>query len=263
MKTTLLNSLLLAVIIAFTAGTSNLISQTSGTFNFTVTTTSTGGYSPSHLIAIWIENNSTTFIKTKIKYASPSNYDHLATWVAKSGQNVTDAITGATLTQHGTLTFLWDGTDISGTLVPDGTYNVWLEMAWASSLTTGKTVNNYALTKGPALFNSNPANTANFLSLGLTWTPSTTPVENTLENEDIKVFPNPTKGILNLEFKQPADLRIITVYNEAGVLVYNEEVKNSPAGLKVFNFTGLSKGAYFMRLHTSNKDLMFRFIRVQ
>jgi len=61
----------------FTTGT--MFSQTAGTLSFSVTTTSTGGYSPSNLLAIWIENNSTAFIKTKIRYAGPDDLDHLQT----------------------------------------------------------------------------------------------------------------------------------------------------------------------------------------
>jgi hypothetical protein len=246
-----------------TAGGDSAYSQTTGTFSFTVTTTSTGGFSPEHLIAIWIENNGATFIKTKMKYGSSGNNDHLGTWVSKSGLNVVDAITGATLTSHGTLSFLWNGTNVAGTLVPDGTYNVWLEMAWASSLTTGKTVNNYAFTKGPVLFTSNPPNTANFLSLGLTWTPSSTPVEPVLENGDIKVYPNPTSGILNIEFKKAADVRLISVINEAGNKVFEEKTENSPVGLKTFDFSNLAPGPYFMVLHTFNNDITFMFVRTK
>jgi hypothetical protein len=58
--------LLLAIsLFLFIAGPVSIYGQTPGTFNFTVTTTSTGGYSPRHLIAIWIENSSAAFIRQK------------------------------------------------------------------------------------------------------------------------------------------------------------------------------------------------------
>jgi len=240
-----------------------LLSQTPGTFNFSVTTTSTGGYSPSHLLAIWIENNSASFIKTKIKYSSSSNLDHLATWNTKSGGNVVDAVTGSTLTSHGTISFLWNGTNVAGSLVPDGDYNVWLEMAWASSLTTGKTVNSYPFTKGPNIFSSTPANTANFLSMNLSWTPSgTTGVDGALESDDIRVFPNPTTGLLKIEFKKTYESCIVNIINEAGMLVFDERISESVSGLKTFDLSSLSPGAYYVTLHTPDKDITFTVIRI-
>ncbi len=81
------------------------------------------------------------------------------------------------------------------------------------------------------------------------------------QSAELKIYPNPTSGVLNLEFKQSAEFRHIRVINEAGAQVYNEELENSPSGLKTFDFSNLSPGAYFMTLHTLNKDLTFMFIR--
>ncbi len=127
----LLTNLRLVVLILFLVVSADLLSQTTGTLSFSVTTTSSGGFSPEHFLAIWIENNSGTFIKTKVRYTNSGDLDHMQTWVTKSGQNVVDAITGSTLTTHGTVTFLWNGTNVAGSVVPDGSYFVWLEMAWA------------------------------------------------------------------------------------------------------------------------------------
>ena len=148
------------------------MSQTSGTLIYSMNTTSTSGYSPKHLVAIWIENSSGTFIKTKMKYSSSSNYDHLATWTGKSAKNLVDAVSGATLTSHGKLTFTWDGTDVSGSQVADGTYYVWVEMAWASSLTTGKIVTSFPFTKGTSTDHRAPADMTNFTAITLDWTPA-------------------------------------------------------------------------------------------
>jgi hypothetical protein len=239
------------------------IAQTTGTLSFSVTTTSTGGYTPSHLLAIWIENGSTSFVKTKIKYAGNGDLDHMQTWVTKSGQNVVDAVTGPTLTSHGTITFLWNGTNTSGTLVPDGSYFVWLEMAWASNLTTGKTVNSFQFTKGASVFHSNPANTANLLSMSVDWTPSSSGVDGELENKSIKVYPNPTSGLLNIEFKIPHDETLLSVIDESGKVVYNESLTNVPVGLKTLDLTGIPSGSYFCRLRFRNDEIVFRVMVVK
>jgi hypothetical protein len=165
--TLVLISISLLIIISPTA-----FSQTTGTLTFSMVTTASGGYSPKHLVAIWIENSSGTFIKTKVKYASTSNYDHLGNWTGKSSQNTVDATTGATLTSHGTVSLNWNGTNVAGTQVPDGTYNIWVEMAWASSLTTGKTTTSFAFTKGTSAVHLTPASTTNFSSITIDWVPA-------------------------------------------------------------------------------------------
>lgn len=239
--------------------------QTTGTFDFSVTTTSTGGFSPSHLLAIWIQNNNVSgssagFVKTKIKYCSNGNLDHLQTWVNSSGQDVTDATTGATLTSHGTITFLWNGTDVSGTLISDGTYYTWLEMAWAQDLTTGKTVNSYSFTKGPSLFQSSPANTANFLSLSLTWTPLTTGIKGILENPDVKVYPNPTSGQLYIDFKHPEKECSVNIFNADGVIRFQKKISDLHSGPETFDLSLLPSGTYYCTLHFPGKDIVFTVI---
>jgi len=251
------------LIMFFFIVTNTLYSQTAGTLSFSVTTTSTGGFSPEHLLAIWIENSTSTFIKTKIKYSSPDNYDHLQSWVNKSGLNVVDAVTGATLTSHGTITFLWNGTNVTGTVVQDGSYFVWLEMAWASSLTTGKTVNNYPFTKGTTAFHSTPANTANFLSVIIDWTPSSTPVEGVLENKDIRVYPNPSSGIFSIDFKRPLEEGVLELINDGGKIVYNEKLSGIPAGVKTFDLSALSDGIYYCRIRFLKEEIIFRVILVK
>lgn len=240
-------------------------SQTAGTLSFSVTTTSSGGYTPKHLLAIWLQNNNTSgsssgFIKTKIRYSSTGNLDHLGTWDASSGRSVVDAATGATLTSHGTITFLWNGTNVAGTVVPDGTYYAWLEMAWDDPIPGGKTVNSYAFTKGTSVFNSTPANTANFLSLSLTWNPTTTAIPGILESENFNVYPNPSSGLLNINFKHPEKECYVRIANESGLVTFQEKITDIQSGVKTFDLSHLPSGTYFCTLHFPDKDVVFTVI---
>jgi hypothetical protein len=254
--------ILFSALFLFTTG-NKLLSQTAGNFVFSVTTTSTGGYSPKHLIAIWIESSAPSFVKTKIMYCG-ANFDHLATWTSRTGSNLVDATTGATLATHGTVSFIWNGTDVSGNIVPDGTYNVWVEMAWAASLTTGKTVAIYSFTKGTNSFSLTPANTANFYGINLTWTPSgTTSIESEIQDKEIRVFPNPTKGLLNIDFKTAAPVCLVQVINETGVLVFTKSFKNVPAGITSLDLDILAPGQYFVTIHVPGRDTSFRIIRIK
>jgi hypothetical protein len=260
MKRKLYRSAAAFFLLFFCTAVSELFSQTAGTFSFSVVTTSTGGFSPEHYLAIWIENGSAAFIKTKISYTNPADLNHMQTWVTKSGQNVVDAVTGSTLTTHGTITFLWNGTNVSGTVVPDGSYFVWLEMAWAQDLTTGKTVNSYPFTKGVTPFHSTPANTANFSSIVLDWAPLSTGIEGTLESKDFNVYPNPSTGLLNIDFKNSGKECTLQIINEAGQVVYKEKISDFTSGLRTFDLTRLSPGIYFCTLNFPGEYFVFSLI---
>ncbi len=108
--------------------------QTAGTLNFTATIPAqSSSYGNKHFVAIWIENNTGTFIKTKNRFGSSGNSNsHLCQWKAKSASNITDATTGATLNSYASAVTMatWNGTNVAGTLVADGTYKVWIETSW-------------------------------------------------------------------------------------------------------------------------------------
>jgi flagellar hook assembly protein FlgD len=249
-----------------------LFSQTSGTLSFSVTTVAPAAatsYGTNNLLAIWIEDNSTAFIKTKIKYSSTGNYDHLGTWTAKSGQNTTDATTGATRTNYGVITFLWDAKNVNGAsngiLVPDGIYNIWLELAYdrLTVANEGKAVNSYSFTKGPAAVHLTPANVTNFSSVIIDWTPLITGVEGTLESKDFNVYPNPSTGLLKIDFKQPAADCSVKIINNTGQVVYTEELTDIQEGTRTLDLTSLNAGNYLCVLHFPGKDIVFSVILVK
>lgn len=145
------------------------LSQTSGTLSFTVTTTApSGSYGTENLFAAWIQGRDGNFVKTKLKYLS-GDYVHMEEWINSSLLNVVDAVTGPTRTEHGTLTYLWNGTDVDNALVSDGEYKAWVEMAWDNSLSTGKAVASYSFIKGESYFSSSPQDMTNFKSVKLEW----------------------------------------------------------------------------------------------
>jgi hypothetical protein len=239
----------------------NSYAQTAGTFTFNITTTSTGGYSPKNLIAIWIENNSAAFVKTKLKQSSISNLDHLAIWTGKSGYSEVDATSGATRTAHGPLTVIWNGTDISGNLVPDGTYNVWVEMAWAASLTTGKTSTSFTFTKGSATFHSAPASSTNFSAITLDWVPNVAATPEISESLPLTILPNPTTGPLTIDFKQVVTDCRIGLSTVDGKEIYHESLKRIE-GSKILDLSKFSKGVYFISIQYGNKNVNYRVVKI-
>ena len=153
------------------SGTINKLSAqvyTEGDLSFTVrTVTDNGSYSPKHVLAIWIED-SQGFVKTR-KFRAANRKQYLYTFNKNTGGNTVDAVTGSTLSSHQTHTVTWDCTDVSGNLVPDGDYTVYVEYTDKHAqgpICTG------AFTKGTDAVNLSPADKTYFKDLALTFTPA-------------------------------------------------------------------------------------------
>jgi hypothetical protein len=98
------------------------------TLGITVRTTPFGGrYQPRNVGAVWIEDADGGFVKT-VKVWARTRRRYLEGWLDASGGNVVDAVTGATLSSHVTHQVLWELTDLAGCEVPDGDYQVVMEL---------------------------------------------------------------------------------------------------------------------------------------
>lgn len=198
--------------------------QTTGTLTFTVKTVAYGGeYSPKHVLAIWIKDFSGNFVKTRKKRANVPNFQSkLVKWLPNSGGNVVDATTGASLTSHQEHTVTWNCSNVSGNLVADGNYQVWVEFTEDNS-TSSSPGPSYSLTftKGPTAQHLTPGNTTYFQNIDLLWTPDATSSEAT-ENAEIMLnyFPNPFSSLINFQISIPAPYEVnMHIYNSEGKIV--------------------------------------------
>jgi hypothetical protein len=249
-------SSIIVALIAILAGFNNSQAQTSGTLTFTINPVShSGSYGAKHVVAVWIENASGTFIKTKLKYSASKNYDHLGTWTSKSSQNTIDATSGATLTSYNPLSFSWDGTNVSNTIVADGDYKIWIEIAWDKSLTSGKTVTSFSFTKGKNAFHGTPANTSLFTDVVIDWKPLTTGIKSTNLSKEIRMFPNPTRGLVYVEMKSiETDCRV-QVLNISGAILFEDHVSKGNSANKSIDLSKYSDGVYLVNiLFPNNAD---------
>lgn len=213
--------------------------QTNGTLAVSVTTSAAGGnYAPRNVLAIWVEDSSGKFVKTLLAYAA-NRKTHLNGWetsttAAGSAFNVTDAITGATQSSHGTRTCSWNGKDYKGNLVPDGNYSLRMELTDKNS--TGNT-SPFAFVKGPNNQTLSPANVPSFSSVSIKWTSGVTGISPEIaESSTVAVFPNPGKGkfiVAGIGIQQ------ITVSNLSGKTILTSEspevdLCRQPKGIYIF-----------------------------
>ena len=254
MKTILPKVAFIAVLLC-SAISSN--AQTPGTLSFTFTpVTKSPGYSGTkNYLAVWIQDNTGKFIKTKYATNKGAEADHLPTWAKISSNNATtnctsascnvvDATTSATLGSFTKKTMVWDGKNVSGTTVADGVITVKIEECWNHGGSATKT---YTFTKGPNPDHQMPADDANFTGAMLDWLPtSTVNVDEVASvNPVINVYPNPTEGIFNVEFKNAQNIKVI---NSLGVVVYDEKVEQLTEGIKHIDLSHFSNGVYFINV---------------
>ncbi len=143
-----------------------------GTLKVTVTTKAAGGqYAPRNVGAIWIADSGNKFVKSLYVWAQRRR-SYLSHWgsatsAAGLSANVVDAVTAATLSNHGVRTATWNGTNASKVAVPDGAYKVCFELC------DGGTVPYQCVdfNKSRTAQNLTPPDTANFTMRSIGYTP--------------------------------------------------------------------------------------------
>lgn len=226
--------------------------QSPGELTVSASTSETGGnYAPRNILAIWVADDEGNFVKTLLAYAN-NRKTHLNTWqatttAAGSAYNTVDAITGATKTSHATRNCTWDGTNVSGDLVQDGPYHLWMELTDKNS--TGN-FSSFAFTKGPSIDQQTPSNKPSFSSIEINWTPvvSTNDVEETVS---VIIYPNPGKGIYSI---QGEDVQEVFVRSITGRLIHF-------SGSQQIDIRDQNTGIYIAYIKTGNGIVIRNFIK--
>lgn len=139
----------------------------------TVTTTQgTGNYAPRNIVAVWVEDQGGTFVKTIGRWAN-TRKQHLVAWQAKAGANDADAVSGATRQNHATpLTITWDLKNKANAIVPDGTYTIRME---STDLNANQAAQNhqgtFTFVKGAAAQTQNNLSNGGFTNVTITYDP--------------------------------------------------------------------------------------------
>jgi len=252
--------------------------QTAGTMSFVFTNINPGAgwYNTANAnkyhLAVWIESCTTcgagttvgtsTFVRTKIRYAQ-AEVDHLPTWAGKCGCasttnclgsacNITNATTGATQTTFGARTITWDGTNAAGTtLLADGNYRVCVQETWGHGTST--VTRYFPFVKGTTAYTNTTDVTTDtrFSGITLTWTPQAAATETFAQEPSFVVYPNPTKGYVNVEFK--TDVKSIKVIDVLGKEIFNEEIIEATTDTtKKIDLSNFTNGVYIVMVSDSN-----------
>ena len=237
--------------------------QTAGTLTFSYTPVAhSGNWGEKHVLAVWIQDNSDNFIRTEFRYWGNGTDDHLPDWKSNSNENITDAVTGATLSSYSSRTFTWDGSDLSGTLLPDGDYKVTLEECWSHG-PSNKVTTSYTFTKSESELHLTPEDDADFTSVSLDWVPSTTGLRALKHSNSYHVFPNPAGKEIYIDFSSNSSACNIYLVNTMGQQVYSEKEHKTYSGLKVIDVSHLKSGIYFVHVETDSTIETTTFLLVR
>lgn len=79
-----------------------------------------------------------------------------------------------------------------------------------------------------------------------------------LVQKGISVFPNPTSGMLNIEFEKQLDALNISVYDLVGRVVFNDQL--SASDKYSFDLSFLEESIYIVKLNLKNEEIVFRLV---
>jgi hypothetical protein len=88
----------------------------------------------------------------------------------------------------------------------------------------------------------------------------TTPLEDILDEKKIKIYPNPTKGMLAVEimdFNNEAKGEY-TIHDMAGKLIQRQE---AVSGRTTFDLSGQPTGIYLLRIKLNNEILTWKIVK--
>ncbi len=255
----------LSSIVATVCISTSVFAQTSGTLTCSFTEVAKPAAScysgnAQHVLAAWIQTSAGGFVKTKLAYAACCatcccTYDHLPTWSLNAGgltgdcQNasVIDAATGATRSSWTSYSFNWDGkmgATSTGTLQPDGVYQVAIQSTWNHG--TGTAMTTYTFTKGSTAYTRTVTADPNFGTVTLNWQPALPAgINEATFSPVISVYPNPTEGVFNVDFKNATSIKVI---NTLGSVIYEEKVEQLTEGTKSIDLSNFTNGIYFINV---------------
>lgn len=247
---------LVLFIIVISGLSGKLHSQTTdGKMTFTVkTVTANGDFSPKHVLAIWVEDE-TGFVLTQ-KLAGDKRKEYLYTWKGVSGENVVDAITGETLESHGRHTVYWNCTDVNGDIVPDGTYTVIVEFTEAHKQGPSTKV---SFSKGADSVSLTLADETNFVDIALSFEPFTTTGFMDSHMDTPQIYPNPTNGIVMINLNDHSEICTLSIFEINGNLRYLSKVKGP--GTHPVSFLDYEVGTYILNVESESNSSSQMIVR--
>ena len=84
---------------------------------------------------------------------------------------------------------------------------------------------------------------------------------NEIDNDLVKVYPNPTENKLNIDFSELPENTELNMYDMHGRLIYKETIPQSDKAIhKVIDLSSEPKGIYFIKLVNTNVMMIKKIV---
>lgn len=144
--------------------------------------------------------------------------------------------------------------------MPDGSYKVWVEMAWIDNPDLHDFINSgYSFTKGASIATTNPANVGPLSSMTLTWTPSALSLDSVYKTK-VAIYPNPSNGVINVQYND-IPVSNIDVVNVLGQIVKSVKIDSSKSETsQSIDLSGNSNGLYIINVSTNETSSSYKVV---
>lgn len=83
---------------------------------------------------------------------------------------------------------------------------------------------------------------------------------NELKQNALKIFPNPTQNILNLEYDENIKIEKVNIFDFQGQVIKSLPIENQ---ISQINISDIPNGVYFIKIETQNEQFVFKkFIKI-
>jgi hypothetical protein len=131
-----------------------------------------GGFAPNNSVAVWVEDEQGTFVKTIDRYSAVRT-QHLVAWNQAAGPGDMDSVSGASRLNHTTpLSITWKLKDRNKQPIPDGTYTIRVEITEVNAVDAGQNQQaTFTFTKGPEPETQTGLANGGLTNVSITYTP--------------------------------------------------------------------------------------------
>jgi len=232
-----------------------------------VTQSGASKYSPKHVLAVWVETSTGSFVSS-VEVMAKERIGYLSAWSAKSKNNKVNAITGATLNSHVQQTITWNCLKYDGTIVAAGDYVLWIEETSGDATGPKSPV---AFTIGNESYTSTPIDGTTFTGMTLKYTAPVTGIEpkNSSNQNVVAAFPNPFRESTNISIYMPATTQgKLTIVNLLGQVVFSAKLDESVFNDQLYIWNGsdnngkfLPAGTYFCLIETASYKTSYKLMK--
>lgn len=223
----------------------NIMAAEAVNIEFT-TVSDNGQYSPHHVLAVWITDQSGNFVRTITKRAVNEGY-YLFKWKLSSFGDIADAITGATITSHETHEYSWNCKNKDGAIVNDGNYSVNIE--YADNDSQGP-IAKIDFTKGDTS-QITPADESYYKNMKVKYNSDISSVSE-IDNINLNfvINPNPATNYLQVSVSNN-NIYEIEIININGKTIFSGNNYNSNTRLDI---SEIETGVYFIFVKSNSKS---------